>query len=132
MSEVVGLIKCPICGQDEQEVRVNKSGHLYTYCSAGCRITYPNPVTRKGKPALKSGKIFIYNGYEMKPLTHDNSINQLAFIQAQIMEEKENEPGRNTPLGRYNGQPTSTAGNTGAGEPKPAGIAGWLFGNDDE
>lgn len=139
MSEVIGLIRCPICGQIDQEIRVNKNGHLFTYCSAGCRITYPNPVTLRGKPALKSGRVFNYNGYEMRPLsaeTQEIIINKPAGVApVATMEKKDDERTdirRNPTVGRTDGQLATVAGNAGSGEFRPSGIAAWLWGNDDE
>ena len=142
MSETIGLIKCPICGQIDQEIRVNKRGHLYTYCSAGCRITYPNPVTLRGKPALKSGRIFTYNGYEMRPLAAENQetiINKPAGVVPAVKTEvKHDEPrisgntGRNPTIGRTDRQPAATAGNTNSGEYRPSGLLGWLWDDDTD
>lgn len=59
MAETIGLIKCPICGREEQEIRVNKNRNLYTYCETGCRLTFSTNTSRKALPVLKSGRILL-------------------------------------------------------------------------
>ena len=50
MPEVVGVIKCPVCGAEGQELRVNKNRKLYVFCDRGCsskfnsqKLTAPYP-----------------------------------------------------------------------------------------
>ncbi len=142
MAETIGLIKCPICGREEQEIRVNKNRNLYTYCETGCRLTFSTNTSRKALPVLKSGRIFAYNGYEMRPLTAENQetiINKPAGVVPVVKTEvKHDEPGisgnigRNPTIGRTDGQPATAAGNTGGGEYKPSGLLGWLWDDDTD
>lgn len=69
MPEVAGTIKCPVCGREMQEIRVNKNRNLYIYCETGCKTVYSAAVSRKALPTLKSGRIFQYNGQSMAPVS---------------------------------------------------------------
>lgn len=138
MAEVAGLIKCPICGREEQEIRVNKNRNLYVYCEGGCRMTYSATTSRKALPVLKSGRVYAYNGYQLRPLAVEEKsiINKPAIIiPATNMELKNDESGnngRNSTVRRSDGQLTAAAGNTSIGEYRPSGLLGWLIGDDDD
>lgn len=139
MAEIAGYLTCPVCGKPEQEIRINKNRNLYTYCETGCRLTFSATASRKILPALKSGRVFNYNGYEMRPLsaeTQEIIINKPAgVVLAATMEKKDDERTdirRNPTVGRTDGQLATVAGNAGAGEFRPSGIAAWLWGDDDD
>lgn len=70
MPEVAGTIKCPVCGREMQEIRVNKNRNLYIYCENGCKTVYSAAVSRKALPTLKSGRVFLYNVQTMHPLVN--------------------------------------------------------------
>lgn len=137
MPEVAGTIRCPVCGREEQEIRINKNRNLYVYCEGGCRMTYSATTSRKALPVLKSGKVYQYNGYIMRPLTGAAApiINQPAGTnQAAIQETKQNDGnrGRNTIVGRTNGQSAAADGVLQPTRNRPGGwLASWL-GDDDE
>ena len=138
MSEIAGLIKCPVCGREEQEIRVNKNRNLYTYCETGCRLTFSSNVSRKALPVLKSGRVYAYNGYEMRPLAAENQetiINKPAGMgpaaKTEVKNNERTDVRRNSTVGRTDGQPAAAAGKPGAGEFRPSGLAAWLWGDDD-
>lgn len=139
MAEVAGLIKCPICGRQEQEIRVNKNRNLYVYCESGCRMTYSATTSRKALPVLKSGRIYAYNGHELQPLSTEekNIINKPDVIIAAAKTEVNNNygtdsNGRNSTIGRTDREPAAATGNPGVGEYRPSGLLSWLIGDDDE
>lgn len=135
MPEVAGIIRCPICGREEQEIRINKNRNLYVYCEGGCRMTYSATASRKALPVLKSGRIYQYNGYTMRPLgLETGSNNPAGIVPASIQEIKQNDgnTGRNTIDGRPGGQPTATVRvQQSAGNTPGSWLASWL-GDDDE
>lgn len=136
MPEVAGLIRCPICGREEQEIRVNKNRNLYVYCEGGCRMTYSATTSRKALPVLKSGKVYQYNGYTLRPLTGAAApiINQPAeVVPAETKREVKNDGRGNTIDGRAGGQPAAAAGVQQPAGSRPGGwLASWLADDDDE
>lgn len=137
MPEVAGLIKCPICGREEQEIRVNKNRNLYVYCEGGCRMTYSATTSRKALPILKSGKVYQYNGYTLRPLTGAAApiINQPAEVVPAETKREVNYDGNrgNTIDGRAGGQPAGAAGVRQQTGNRPGGwLASWLADDDDE
>lgn len=113
MPEVAGLIKCPICGREEQEIRVNKNRNLYVYCEGGCRMTYSATTSRKALPVLKSGKVYQYNGYTLRPLTGASApiINQPAeVVPAKTERGVQNDGNRGNTIDGRAGVATAVAG----------------------
>lgn len=56
MSEVVGRWTCPVCGEQAQDLKVNKNGKLYCYCDNGCKSQLSNKNSRSALAALRSGR----------------------------------------------------------------------------
>lgn len=137
MAEVAGLIKCPICGREDQEIRINKNLNLYTYCENGCKMTFSAGTSRKALPVLKSGRIYAYNGYELRPLQkkQETNINQPAGIvpveKTEVKAYGTNDKRGTQAVGRPDGKPAAAAGNAGGREYRPSGLAAWLWGDDD-
>ena len=59
---IIGRMKCPVCGELEQDIKVNKNGNLYIFCDNGCRVNLSGKVSRKIKPVLLSGNNTSLNG----------------------------------------------------------------------
>lgn len=59
---IIGRMKCPFCGEEHQDVKVNIRGNLYMICDNGCRFNFPAKATRTMKPLLMSGHNVNQNG----------------------------------------------------------------------
>lgn len=68
MPEVIGFMKCPVCGELNQEVRVNKNGGLYIFCDHGCSVKFNTTTGRRWKAALAGGRTVSENGVIVTPL----------------------------------------------------------------
>lgn len=56
MGEVVGRVSCPVCGEEAQDLKVNKNSKLYCYCDNGCKWQLNSKNSRAVLAILKSGK----------------------------------------------------------------------------
>lgn len=54
--EIIGFCRCPVCGAERQEVRVNVNQKLYGYCDNGCAFKFNSAQSRKYLPVLRAGK----------------------------------------------------------------------------
>ena len=56
MGEIVGRITCPVCGEQMQDLKVNKNNKLYCYCDNGCKSQLNAKNSRSVLATLKQGK----------------------------------------------------------------------------
>ena len=56
MAEVVGRVTCPVCGEELQDLKVNKNNKLYCYCDNGCKWQLNSKSSRSVLATLKQGK----------------------------------------------------------------------------
>lgn len=68
MAEIVGKMACPICGEPNQDVKVNKNNKLYMYCDNGCMVRLSQKFSRQGLPALKQQKTANLNRLRIQPV----------------------------------------------------------------
>ena len=136
MGQTIGNIKCPICGAEEQEVRVNKNGNLYMYCERGCKITFAAKKSRHIKATLAAGSDYFDTNFSVfglktpvTPLQHiENQPKKGVTQNGHTAEFRAN---RDNAIGRPNGQPAAVAGvqPTGTGG---RGFLAAMFADDDD
>lgn len=56
MSEIVGRVTCAVCGEENQDLKVNKNNKLYCFCDNGCKWQLNSKHSRAALAALKQGK----------------------------------------------------------------------------
>lgn len=131
MPEVAGIIKCPICGAEEQEVRINKNRNLYVYCERGCKMTFSGKQSRKYLAQLAGGNVIKEANFAIFP----QKMQQQSVQQIEKQQEKgviENgKSGGNPVVGRPDGQSAAVAGVQPAGRSGRGWLADFL-GDDDE
>jgi len=87
MAEIVGKMTCPICGEVNQDIKINKNNKLYMYCDNGCMCRLSSKLSRQALAALKSGKTAEFNRLRIKPVTGAQSDN--FFFENQDEEEED-------------------------------------------
>lgn len=132
MPEVVGVIKCPICGAEGQELRVNKNHKLYVFCDRGCSSKFNSQKSREWLARLARGDTIFEQNYKISPLKSTIDGAQIIENQQQKGVIENGKPGRIDTIGRTN---AGLAGDTERRiQPTPS-RRGWLsdfFINDDE
>lgn len=131
MPEVIGLTRCPVCGEEGQEVRVNKNRKLYIFCDRGCATHFNGKKSREWLAKLAAGKDIVEANLHILPIKAANT-NEKTFEKQETKGVIENDRGRNTVNGRTNGQ---LAGNSGVQPRQPSGrgwLADWLTDDDDD
>lgn len=68
MAEIVGSMTCPVCGEEHQDVKVNKNGKLYMYCDNGCMVRLSSKLSRCSLPLLKQKKAANTNKLRIQPV----------------------------------------------------------------
>ena len=134
MPEVVGVIKCPVCGAEGQELRVNKNRKLYVFCDRGCSSKFNSQKSREWLARLARGDTIFEQNYKILPLKSTIERTQLIENQQQkgvIENAKSGEFGRIDTIGRTN---AGRAGNPERGVQPTPSRRGWLsdFFSDDE
>ncbi len=56
MGETVGRMTCPVCGEEMQDLKVNKNQKLYMYCDNGCSAKLNSKQSRYIRAKLAQGK----------------------------------------------------------------------------
>ncbi len=56
MGETVGRMTCPVCGEEMQDLKVNKNQKLYMYCDNGCSAKLNSKQSRYIRAQLAQGK----------------------------------------------------------------------------
>lgn len=56
MSEIIGRVTCAVCGEELQDLKVNKNNKLYCYCDNGCKWQLNSKNSRAVLAALRGGK----------------------------------------------------------------------------
>lgn len=79
MAEIVGKMTCPICGEVNQDIKINKNNKLYMYCDNGCMCRLSSKLSRQALAALKSGKTAEFNRLRIKPVTGSLPENNFFF-----------------------------------------------------
>ncbi len=71
MPEVIGRMTCPICGEEMQDLKVNKNQKLYMYCDNGCCVKLNSKQSRYIRAQLAQGKAVSVAklGY-IRPINH--------------------------------------------------------------
>lgn len=54
--EIVGRITCPICGENLQDLRVNRNNNLFMFCDNQCKFTMSGKASKNILPQLRAGK----------------------------------------------------------------------------
>lgn len=88
MGEVVGRATCPVCGEQLQDLKVNKNNKLYCYCDNGCKWQLNSKSSRAVLAALRSGKSVNLEkvGY-IRPVTGDAPAPAPVFAKRDDLEE---------------------------------------------
>lgn len=89
MAEIVGKMTCPICGEPNQDVKINKNNKLYMYCDNGCMSRLSSKLSRQALAAVKAGKPAQFNRLVIKPLT--GNIKDNFFFEGSGMYDEEEE-----------------------------------------
>lgn len=56
MGEIVGRATCPVCGEQFQDVKVNKNNKIYCYCDNRCKWQLNSKYSRIVLAALRGGR----------------------------------------------------------------------------
>lgn len=134
MPEVAGIIKCPICGAEEQEVRINKNRNLYVYCEQGCKMTFSGKQSRKYLAQLAAGNAIKEANFAIFPQKTPQQARQhieKPQEKGEIENGKTGNIGGNPVIGRPNGQPAVVAG-VQSTERRGRGWLADIFADDDE
>lgn len=86
MAEIVGKMACPICGEPNQDIKINKNNKLYMYCDNGCMSRLSSKISRQALAALKAGKSAEFNQLRIKPVT-GKTIDNFFFENNDLEEE---------------------------------------------
>ena len=132
MPEVAGLIKCPVCGAEGQELRVNKNRKLYVYCDHGCAMRFNSQQSREWLAKLAAGKPVFEQNLRILPIK--STVDSVQHIENQP-EKGGNikNDGRDTINGRPDAGFAGNAGNKPVSEqPRRSWLAEWLADDDDE
>ena len=68
MGEIVGKMACPVCGEPNQDVKVNKNNKLYMYCDNGCMCRLSSKLSRQALPVLRQKKTANSNRLSIRPV----------------------------------------------------------------
>lgn len=68
MAEIVGKMTCPICGEPNQDVKVNKNNKLYIYCDNGCMARLSSKLSRQGLAALHGKRSAVFSKIKINPV----------------------------------------------------------------
>lgn len=68
MAEIVGKMTCPLCGEPNQDVKINKNNKLYVYCDNGCMIRLSSKLSRQGVAALSAKKTADFKRFKIVPI----------------------------------------------------------------
>lgn len=132
MPEVVGLIKCPVCGAENQELRVNKKRKLYIYCDHGCATRFNSQTSREWLAKLAAGKSIFEQNFRILPIKPAGNDTQVFDNQTEKGGNIKND-GRDRIDGRTDAGFTGNAGNKPASRPSGRSwLAEWLADDDDE
>ena len=133
---VIARMKCPICGEDAQDVKINKNGNLYIYCDNGCRVNFSGKESRKIKPVLLAGNNTSSNGIYITSLKGQKQ-NETKLESRRIETGSTNvlsgQTGRVEFIRRTDAGPAGVqqSGNAAAAAAKPRGILAGFFDDDD-
>ena len=118
---IIGRMKCPCCGEEMQDVKVNKNGNLYMICDNSCRVNFSPKQTRKFKPVLLAGHNVSENGLFITSLKGVNNgtraetpVRTSTNTGTITGSKPDNGTTRNTVVRRSDGKPAA-AGNAGDG-----------------
>ncbi len=139
MGEIIARTSCPICGEPEQNIKINKNGNLYMYCDNRCSVRFNPRESRQAIDQLRTGAAAKVKNMVLVPVYVQNSEknasknakNGQKTQKNNIFEVKNDEQsrdyGRNTIIGRADEQHSGVAAN------KPArGLLDWLLDDDDD
>ena len=68
MAEIVGKMTCPICGEPNQDVKVNKNNKLYIYCDNGCMVRLSSKHSRQSLADLRGKRSAVFNRIKINPV----------------------------------------------------------------
>lgn len=132
---IIGRMKCPVCGEPAQDIKVNKNGNLYIYCDNGCRVNLSGKVSRKIKPVLLSGNNTSLNGAfitSIKGMKQNETKCELRTVETGTNRTISRDNARIEPIGRTDGGLAGVQPSAGTEQqPKPRGILASFF-DDDE
>ena len=123
MPEVVGVIKCPVCGAEGQELRVNKNRKLYVFCDRGCSSKFNSQKSREWLARLGRGDTIFEQNYKIFPLKSTIEGAQIIENQQQKGVIENGKSGRIDTIGRTN---AGFAGNPERGVQPTPSRRGWL------
>lgn len=126
--EIIARCNCPICGAENQDVKINKRENLYMFCDNRCMFRFSRPESRRLTDELRAGHVVKSNNMILRPVNFNK---QPTTKEVMNHEPARIEPRRDSTIGRTDRQPATVAGNAGANY-KPSGLAEWLFGDDDD
>lgn len=55
-NETIGRVTCAVCGEQSQDLRINKNNKLYCYCDNGCKWQLNNKNSKSALAALRGGR----------------------------------------------------------------------------
>lgn len=133
---IIGRMKCPCCGAEMQDLKINKNGNLYLICDNGCRVNLSKQQTKKFKPVLEAGRNINENGLlitSLRGVNNGTRTEQPRTDVRTIARTTARPPvdAGNTAVRRTDRQPAA-AGNTDAKPSRAGGFINWLNSDDDE
>lgn len=71
-NETIGRVTCAVCGEQSQDLRINKNYNLYCYCDNGCKWQLNKKNSKSALAALRSGRsIALEKIGIIRPVTDD-------------------------------------------------------------
>lgn len=122
MGEIIGRSACPMCGEPDQVVKVNKNGNLYMFCDNRCSVRFSPKESRQITDVLRAGNIYEAKGLKIRPAV-------LKIEQKQTIGGENAR--RNTTNGRTNDRFTGGSGSTDGNTARKPTFAEWLWSDDD-
>lgn len=125
MPEIIARTSCPICGEPEQVVKINKNGNLYMYCDNRCSVRFNPKESRQAIDQLRTGKTAKVKNMVLVPTGTKISVNN---HKNEVIDNGKS--GRDTIIRRPD---TELAGAAGLRTTtKPGGLLNWLLADDDD
>lgn len=143
MGEIIARTSCPICGEGNQDVKINKNGNLYMYCDNRCSIRFNPKESREALELLRAGRvaktknmllvpIYAKIRTEEEQILQKNAKNEQKTLKNNISEVKND--GQTASYGRnlFNGRADGEHSGTGAAAKPAGGFLSWLLDDDSD
>lgn len=143
MGEIIARTSCPICGESNQDIKINKNGNLYMYCDNRCSIRFNPKESREALELLRAGRVAKTKNMLLVPIytklrteeeqkLQKNAKNEQKTLKNNINEVKNDgqtsDYRRNTIDGRTSGEYSGA----GAAAKPAGGFLSWLLDDDSD